>query len=197
MDLHRLVRMANQIGDFFETEADHAAALGDIAGHIRRFWDPRMRREILQRFSNSHFLNLCRRRPVLRYRYEPGLEYQNDNPTHHVSFPPCLPMSKLIPRHFQCQPLRLVPNGGAHQNLRSELFALAQQAKHQVLGTDIVVAQPAGLVDGVEVSLIPVLLGGGIPLLPPPASRATLKLRKQRVYETTGTIGLEYDIVRR
>ena len=54
----------------------------------------------------------------------------------------------------------------------------------------------AGLVDRVEVSLIPVLLGGGVPLLPPPAARATLKLRKQRVYEKTGTIGLEYDIVR-
>jgi len=54
----------------------------------------------------------------------------------------------------------------------------------------------AGLVDGVEVSLIPVLLGAGIPLLPSPAARATLKLRKQRLYKTTGTIGLEYDIVR-
>jgi dihydrofolate reductase len=54
----------------------------------------------------------------------------------------------------------------------------------------------AGLVDRVEVSLIPVLLGGGIPFLPPPAGRATLKLRKQRVYKKTGTIGLEYDIER-
>lgn len=54
-----------------------------------------------------------------------------------------------------------------------------------------------GLVDRIEVALIPVLLGGGIPLLPPPAGRARLKLRKQRVYEKTGTIGLEYDIVRR
>jgi dihydrofolate reductase len=52
----------------------------------------------------------------------------------------------------------------------------------------------AGLVDRVEVSVIPVLLGGGIPLLPSPAKRATLKLRKQRVYEKTGTLGLEYDI---
>ena len=53
-----------------------------------------------------------------------------------------------------------------------------------------------GLVDRIEVALIPVLLGGGIPLLPPPAGRAMLTLRKQRVYEKTGTIGLEYDIVR-
>jgi dihydrofolate reductase len=53
-----------------------------------------------------------------------------------------------------------------------------------------------GLVDRIEMALIPVLLGGGIPLLPPPAGRARLRLRGQRVYEKTGTIGLEYDILR-
>jgi len=53
-----------------------------------------------------------------------------------------------------------------------------------------------GLVDRVEVSLIPVLLGGGIPLLPPPAGRARLKLRGQKVYQKTGIVGLEYDILR-
>ncbi len=55
----------------------------------------------------------------------------------------------------------------------------------------------AGLVDEVGVSLIPVLLGGGIPFLPAPADRAALKLRKQRVYEKTGTVLLEYDVQRR
>jgi dihydrofolate reductase len=54
----------------------------------------------------------------------------------------------------------------------------------------------AGLVDRVEVSLIPVLLGGGIPLLPSPADRATLTLRSHRVYQKTGIVGLEYDILR-
>jgi dihydrofolate reductase len=54
----------------------------------------------------------------------------------------------------------------------------------------------AGLVDRVGVSVIPILLGGGIPFLPPPAGRASLKLRKHRVFEKTGTIGLEYDIER-
>jgi dihydrofolate reductase len=53
----------------------------------------------------------------------------------------------------------------------------------------------AGLVDEVDVSVIPVLLGGGIPLLPAPADRARLKLKKHRVYEKSGTVGLEYDIV--
>jgi dihydrofolate reductase len=55
----------------------------------------------------------------------------------------------------------------------------------------------AGLVDEVAFGVIPVLLGGGIPLLPSPADRARLKLKKHRVYEKTGTVGLEYDIVAR
>jgi dihydrofolate reductase len=52
-----------------------------------------------------------------------------------------------------------------------------------------------GLVDEVSVSVIPVLLGGGVPLLPSPATRATLKLKTHRLYEKTGTVGLEYNIL--
>lgn len=54
----------------------------------------------------------------------------------------------------------------------------------------------AGLVDRVEISLVPILLGGGIPLLPPPAARTALKFREQRLHENIGTIALEYDVVR-
>ena len=53
----------------------------------------------------------------------------------------------------------------------------------------------AGLVDTVEVAVIPVLLGGGIPLLPPPAKAAKLKLTGNKVYPT-GIVLLEY-VVRR
>jgi dihydrofolate reductase len=53
----------------------------------------------------------------------------------------------------------------------------------------------AGLVDGIDVAVIPVLLGGGIPLLPAPSSRSTLKLRGHRLYAATGTLFLEYDVV--
>lgn len=53
----------------------------------------------------------------------------------------------------------------------------------------------AGLVDRIEMSVIPVLLGTGIPVLPPPTGRVMLKLRSQRVYKKTGTIGVEYEIV--
>jgi|SRR5580658_1523831 dihydrofolate reductase len=49
----------------------------------------------------------------------------------------------------------------------------------------------AGLVDTVEVAVIPVLLGGGIPLLAAPAKRAKLKLTGHKVYGS-GIVSLEY-----
>jgi len=53
----------------------------------------------------------------------------------------------------------------------------------------------AGLVDAVEVGVVPVLLGGGIPMLKPPAGRATLSLRNQQLYPKSGVMRLEYDVV--
>ena len=52
----------------------------------------------------------------------------------------------------------------------------------------------ARLVDGVDVAVIPVLLGGGIQLLPAPGPSLSLKLRRQRLYKKTGTLFLEYDV---
>jgi dihydrofolate reductase len=49
-----------------------------------------------------------------------------------------------------------------------------------------------GLVDSVEIAVIPVLLGAGLPLLPNPAAHAKLRLVKHRIYPKTGTVSLEY-----
>jgi dihydrofolate reductase len=51
----------------------------------------------------------------------------------------------------------------------------------------------AGLVDTVEVAVRPVLLGGGIPLLPPPAKQANLKLIAHEVSKT-GIVALRYEV---
>ena len=52
----------------------------------------------------------------------------------------------------------------------------------------------ARLVDTVEVGIVPVLLGAGIPLLPPPAARTKLKLTSHQIYEKTGIVRLEYAV---
>ena len=48
-------------------------------------------------------------------------------------------------------------------------------------------------VDTIEVSVIPVLLGGGVPLLPPPAQRTKLSLSDHRIYRS-GQLSLIYDV---
>lgn len=46
MQIEKLVYMANQIGKFFAIQGEEAAVAG-IADHLRKFWDPRMRAQIL------------------------------------------------------------------------------------------------------------------------------------------------------
>jgi len=47
MHIENLIKMANQIGGFFEAMPDRQEALADISSHIKRFWEPRMRRALL------------------------------------------------------------------------------------------------------------------------------------------------------
>jgi formate dehydrogenase subunit delta len=47
MNNDNLVRMVNRIGAFFASMPDRQEALEGIAMHIRRFWEPRMRRQLL------------------------------------------------------------------------------------------------------------------------------------------------------
>ena len=51
-----------------------------------------------------------------------------------------------------------------------------------------------GLVDTVEVAVVPVLLGEGVPLLAGPATRVTLKLTGHKLYAETGIMSLEYAV---
>ncbi len=51
MDIQHLVKMANQIGTFFESMPDREQAKADIATHLKKFWDPRMRKAIVEGLS--------------------------------------------------------------------------------------------------------------------------------------------------
>jgi formate dehydrogenase subunit delta len=47
MDIDHLVKMANQIGEFFEKATTREEAISSVAQHLRNFWEPRMRQEII------------------------------------------------------------------------------------------------------------------------------------------------------
>jgi formate dehydrogenase subunit delta len=47
-----LVRMANQIADFFKIQAEPDAVAG-AANHIRMFWDPRMRAKMAEHLAHG------------------------------------------------------------------------------------------------------------------------------------------------
>ena len=49
----KLVYMANQIASFFVTQGE-AKAVPAIADHIRKFWDPEMRRKFLVQADNPN-----------------------------------------------------------------------------------------------------------------------------------------------
>ena len=50
MRVDRLVAMANDIAAFFNSEPDTNDAAKGVANHVKRFWDPRMRREIVAHY---------------------------------------------------------------------------------------------------------------------------------------------------
>ncbi len=53
MRIDRLVSMANDIGAFFDADPDKTQAAAAVASHLRRFWDPRMRRQIVSHYREG------------------------------------------------------------------------------------------------------------------------------------------------
>ena len=52
MDPEHLVAMVNEIAAFFVGE-DPGKAADNVANHLRRYWDPRMRKQIVAHASNG------------------------------------------------------------------------------------------------------------------------------------------------
>jgi formate dehydrogenase subunit delta len=51
MNIDLLVKMANEIGAFFAGTSDAEAAARDVANHLKRFWEPRMRAQIIKYYE--------------------------------------------------------------------------------------------------------------------------------------------------
>ena len=58
MNVERLVEMVNDIANFFASEPDHAAGVAGVATHLRRYWVPGMRKQIIAHLdSGGHGLS--------------------------------------------------------------------------------------------------------------------------------------------
>ena len=53
MNPAQLSKMVNDIAAFFASESGEEQAVIDVAGHMQRFWDPRMRREIVAHYARG------------------------------------------------------------------------------------------------------------------------------------------------
>ena len=70
MHVENLVKMANQIGEFFASFPDREEALDGVATHIKKFWEPRMRRELLAHLDSVGFgeLNMTTAEAIRAHR---------------------------------------------------------------------------------------------------------------------------------
>jgi len=53
MNSAKLIKMANQIGAFFDAMPNRGQAVKDVAAHIQRNWEPRMRAALLQHVGQN------------------------------------------------------------------------------------------------------------------------------------------------
>ena len=60
MNIDLLIKMTNEIGDFFTgvQANDPQAAARDVANHLKRYWEPRMRAQMLKYYEERHGVGL-------------------------------------------------------------------------------------------------------------------------------------------
>lgn len=51
MNIDLLIKMTNDISSYFASEPDQEQAAKDVAGHLRRYWEPRMRRQMISYYE--------------------------------------------------------------------------------------------------------------------------------------------------
>ena len=65
MDAEHLVEMINDISNFFAPANPPAQAAAEVAGHLRRTWDPRMRRALVNLQGHKDLSDVGRAAVVL------------------------------------------------------------------------------------------------------------------------------------
>jgi formate dehydrogenase subunit delta len=53
MHIEQLVIMANDIANFFRSGSDPGAGARQVANHLRLYWDPRMRKQIIEHLESG------------------------------------------------------------------------------------------------------------------------------------------------
>lgn len=53
MNIERLSQMVNDIANYFAAEPDHATGVAGVADHLKKFWDPVMRRQIIEHLQGG------------------------------------------------------------------------------------------------------------------------------------------------
>ena len=53
MGTTQLVTMANEIAAFFDASSDPGQSSQNVATHLRRYWDPRMRKQIVEHVTKG------------------------------------------------------------------------------------------------------------------------------------------------
>ena len=53
MSTTQLVTMANDIAAFFDASSDAGQSSQNVAAHLRRYWDPRMREKIVEHLAKG------------------------------------------------------------------------------------------------------------------------------------------------
>ncbi|RQO61304.1 formate dehydrogenase [Paucibacter sp. KBW04] len=72
MNIQYLTQMANSIGEFFQTMPNVEEAEREVVQHLRRFWDPRMREQLLEHLDAQAGTGLLPfvKHAVLRHRQD-------------------------------------------------------------------------------------------------------------------------------
>ena len=54
MNIDHMIKMANEISSFWQGEVGEEAAAKEVATHLKRYWEPRMRAQMITYYEERH-----------------------------------------------------------------------------------------------------------------------------------------------